>query len=150
MSAHTCGNDDATAELANEPRADPRERICGLRHGDNGDGPGLPLQHKLLLHAAGLQPGLGVAELAPNGEITASTMSGDVRNAETAGLAKRVVAAPKDGRGSTLALAVKSAELVNDLKRRRRDWPASKIDQLRVNGAGTLGRAGRYLGEIGK
>lgn len=150
MSEHTSGNDDATAKLANEPRADPRQRICRLHHGDNGDGPGLPLQQKLILHAAGLQPGLGVAELASNGEITASTISGDVRNAETAGLAKRVVAAPKDGRGSTLALAVKSAELINDLRWRRRDWPASKIDQLRANGEGTLGRAGRYLDEIGK
>jgi len=148
MSAHTCGNDDATAELANEPRADPRQRICRLHHGDNGDGPGLPLQQKLLLHAVGQQPGIGVAEQAPNREIT--TMSGDVRNAETAGFAKRVAAAPKDGRGSTLALAVKSAELNNDLKQRRRDWPASEIDQLLASGAGTLGRAGRYLDEIGK
>lgn len=150
MSAHTCGNDDATAELANEPRADPRQRICRLHHGDNGDGPGLPLQQKLLLHAVDQQPGIGIAEQAPNREITASTMSGDVRNAETAGFAKRVVAAPKVGRGSTLALAVKNAKLNNDLKQRRRDWPASKIDQLRANEAGTFGRACRYLDEIGK
>lgn len=132
MSAHTCGNDDATAELANEPRRPA------------------PAQQKPLVHAVGLQPGIGVAELAPNREITASTMSGDVRNAETAGFAKRLVAAPKDWRGATLALAVKSAKLNNDLKQRRRDWPASEIDQLRANGAGTLGRAGRYLDEIGK
>ena len=150
MSAHTCGNDDATAELANEPRADPRQRICRFHHGDNGDGPGLPLQQKLLLHAVGQQPRIGIAEQAPNREITASTMSGDVRNAETACLAQRMVPDPKDRRGSALMLAGKGAELINDLKRRRRDWLASKINQLPADGAGTLGRAGRYLDEIGK
>lgn len=82
--------------------------------------------------------------------MMALTMSEDVRNAETACLAQRMVPDPKDGRGSALMLAWKGAELINDLKRRRRDWLASKINQLPADGAGTLGRVGRYLDEIGK
>lgn len=110
----------------------------------------LLLQQKPLVHAVGLQPGIGVAELAPNGAMMALTMSEDVRNAETACLAQRMVPDPKDRRGSALMLAGKGAELINDLKRRRRDWLASKINQLPADGAGTLGRAVRYLDEIGK
>jgi len=149
-SAHTSGNDDAIAELANKLRTALRQLICRLRHGNNGDGPGRAFQQKPLLYAVGLQPCIGVAEPAPSGEMTAPTMSGDVRNAETACLAQRMVPDPKDGRGSALMLAGKGAELINDLKRRRRDWLASQIDQVRADGAGTLGWAVRYLDEIGK
>ncbi len=40
MSAYTSGNDDATAELVNEPRAARRQRIRRSHHGTMAMGPG--------------------------------------------------------------------------------------------------------------
>ena len=150
MSAHTSGNGDPAAELANKPRAALRQLIRRMHVGHDGDGPGLPLQHKPLLRGVSLQPGIGVAGLAWNGAMTAPTMGGDVRIAETACLALRMVADPKDGRGYALVLLANDAELINDSRRRRRDWLASKLNQLPADRAGKLGQAVRYRDEIGK
>ncbi len=150
MSEHTSGNGDPAAKLANKSRAALRQLIRRMHVGHDGDGPGLPLQHKPLLRGVSLQPGIGVAGLASNGAMTAPTMGGDVRIAETACLALRMVADPKDGRGSALVLLAKDAELINDSRRRRGDWLASKLNQLPADRAGKLGQAVRYLDEIGK
>jgi DNA-binding MarR family transcriptional regulator len=140
----------SNAQLADDLRHVLRQLVRRLRHEDEQDGSGMPLQQKRVLHAISQQPNIGVAELARQENVKGPTMSGHVKSLEAAGYIARSDADPLDRRRTGLAVTAKGAAFMRDLQRRRQDWLAGKIAELPGEGVEVLQRAVGYLGEIGR
>lgn len=139
-----------SVQLADELRDALRQLVRRLRQEDEHDGSGLALQQKKVLYAISQQPGVGVAELARQEDVKGPTMSGHVKSLETAGLVKRMAPDRDDRRRAGLELSAKGEELIDELKRRRRDWLAAKISELPDEGAEALRQALGHLKSIAK
>jgi DNA-binding MarR family transcriptional regulator len=108
-----------------------------------------PIQ-RLLMATIAENPGLGVGDLAQREKLRGPTISGHVKSLEATGLVKRLALDPVDRRRSSLFLTDKGSELLEEVRRRRRDWLAGQLDRLTPDGRDAIRAALAPLNEIGQ
>ena len=140
-------SDDALA-LADELRPVLQRLYRRIRREDADLGAS-PIQ-RLLLLVISENPGFGVGELAKHEKLRGPTISGHVKSMEAAGLIKRLAVDPIDRRRSSIFLTDKGRELLEEYRRRRRDWIAGQLERLTPQGREAIRAALAPLSEIGQ
>jgi DNA-binding MarR family transcriptional regulator len=107
-----------------------------------------PLQN-LLLAALIEQPGIGVGDLARRESLRGPTISGHIKRLESAGLLTRVPLQHPDRRRVGLMVTAKGRASIEAIKRRRRDWLASRLGELSAAARRNLRKAIAPMREIG-
>ncbi|MBW8729359.1 MAG: MarR family transcriptional regulator [Inquilinus limosus] len=97
------------------------------RETQDGDIP--PLQNLLLVLII-KSPGIGVGALAEIEGLRGPTVSGHVKQLETAGLVARTPPDPQDRRRTGLIATAEGVRRADALRRQRTDWLARRLDLL--------------------
>jgi len=118
------------AALADDLRLALHRVFRRIRQDAENDPIGLSLQLRLLLSTIGQHPGIGVAELARMEKLRGPTISGHVKQLETAGLVTRAPPDPKDRRRTGLVATPEGERRAEALRRLRTDWLARRLDLL--------------------
>jgi DNA-binding MarR family transcriptional regulator len=141
--------DDALA-LADELRPALRRLYRRFRRESDDLDLGISPIQKPLLVAIFENPGLGVGELAALEKLRGPTISGHIKAMEAAGLVTRQALDPVDRRRSSLFLSDKGRDVLEELRRRRRDWLAGQLDLLTPEARQAIRAAIAPLSEIGQ
>ncbi|GLS19282.1 hypothetical protein GCM10007874_22990 [Labrys miyagiensis] len=145
----TAPSDDALA-LADEMRPVLQRLYRRFRREKEDTDLGVSPIQRLLLVTIAEKPGLGVGELAKHEKLRGPTISGHVKSLEAAGLITRLALDPVDRRRSSLFLTDKSRDLLEEVRKRRRDWLAGQLDRLTPQGRDAIRAALAPLDEIGQ
>lgn len=125
--------EDEAFRLADELRPALHRLYRRLRQESVDSAEGLSPFQNLLLAAILEHPGIGVGELARMEKLRGPTISGHIGPMEAAGLV-RSVPHPDDRRRAGLFITDKGRELVEILRKRRRDWLAGQLALLPPEG----------------
>ncbi|MET1027761.1 MAG: MarR family transcriptional regulator [Dongiaceae bacterium] len=141
--------DDALA-LADELRPALHRLYRQLRRESEALDLGISPLQNLLLAVILEHPGIGVGDLARLEKLRSPTISGHIKAMETAGLVTRAVPQPDDRRRVGLLVTEKGREIIEALRRHRRDWLARQLAALSPDGRQAIRQAIGPLSEIGR
>ena len=142
-------HDDALA-LADELRPPLRRLYRKLRRESDDSDLGISPMQKLLLVAISENPGIGTGELARMEKLRGPTISGHIKALENAGLVTRAPIDPVDRRRFGLGMTGAGQQLLETLRRRRRDWLAQQLASLSAEARQAIRNAIPHLSEIGQ
>jgi len=84
----------------------------------------------MLLSTIKKNPGVTASELADNEHMTRPTMSAHVKRLEDAGWITRAANANEDRRRASLAITKKGERALDEIRKHRNDWLASRLSEL--------------------
>jgi len=145
---HSDRQDDALA-LADELRPVLHRLYRQLRRESEDLDRGVSPLQNLLLAAIIEHPGIGVGDLARMENLRGPTISGHIKRLESAGLLTRAPPQYPDRRRVGLIVTAKGRGSIEAIKRRRRDWLASRLGDLSAAARRAIARAIEPLREIG-
>jgi len=142
------GSSDDALALADEMRPVLQRLYRRFRRESEDMDLGISSIQRLLLMVIGEKPGLGVGELAKHEKLRGPTISGHVKLLEAGGLIKRLAVDPLDRRRSSFFLTDRGRDLLEEARRRRRDWLVGQLDRLTPEGRQAIRAALAPLDEI--
>ncbi|WP_343714987.1 MarR family transcriptional regulator [Inquilinus sp.] len=120
---------DPASDLLAEAMRPALLRLYRRMRRETQDGDVSPLQNLLLVLII-KNPGIGVGALAEIEGLRGPTISGHIKQLETAGLVTRAPPDPKDRRRTGLVATPEGERRAEALRRLRTDWLARRLDGL--------------------